>query len=804
MAGSLSVRKKNAEAAQKRRFEAKQAERRRANEAATANTGKLGSGIASIPGRVVNYIKSSSPASFGRDVKGIARATYEAATEDPNAFIEDAIFSPLAAIRDFGDVRESARKLRAQGRDAEAEKMEAMAGTAVLSAVPILGRPAGAATRKAIKAATPSMKVTPKAKTAPELTVTPKAKSKPPSLLSAVRVGGKTYTGPTHLDALDAIPDPKVRSQATLDANSRGFVNERGKYMDRFKAADYARNFDLFSPDAPDWAKTAPEVISENLRLPELAVTPKASTPQIAALKDVRPSTDDVFQVMDANTTAGKVTGDKMMPIDKLVGGVTEAADDARRVDQLVEQMSSPEGYVSRLIVDDAGNVIEGQHRLEALRRLGATKVPVTQYADLERAIPFADVRDAAAAQGIHPDQANQIAKQLAEIYADEGGNMAEIMNYGAPKGFEAAWEAAIGAMPTKAFADINPDLYGLRKTKDLPRLQASPVKTERFSVAPKPDKVSLEDYEGRPFIISMSDRSAAGDRITGIGNQDLNLPVDLQGGQDFMFSPTTGGLVWASEASPVSNIMNLARRLYEKTGEKPLYLPFRMGGEGSDFATMTGETMMSYADAALGKRDKADMNRLVQQYVPDFAGISDPTGYRQFADLSGAKRKQLQLDLSNTFGEEGGGLTLPMTRAMIADKAQLNKPSFFLQNVGEIDPTADVVTATGHRTYSRGVPGRGLGVLADDINVAQLLPDLSEMYQIGDPRQFRGQYADFTDYGRKQKIAEEAAMREKALRQGKTPKVYNTERGGTSKYMQSGAKFGVLTPELLRLLKGE
>jgi hypothetical protein len=146
MAGSLSVRKKNA-------ANAMMAKRRRANEAATANAGKLGSGIASIPKRVVNYIKSSTPSSVGRDVKGIAKATYEAATEDPNAFIEDAIFSPLAAIRDFGDVRETARKLRAQGRDAEAEKMEAMAGTAVLSAVPILGRPAGVATRKAIKAA---------------------------------------------------------------------------------------------------------------------------------------------------------------------------------------------------------------------------------------------------------------------------------------------------------------------------------------------------------------------------------------------------------------------------------------------------------------------------------------------------------------------------------------------------------------------------------------------------------------------------------------------------------------------------
>ena len=173
MAGSLSVRKKNAEAAQKRRAEALRVERRRANEAATANTGKLGRGIASIPGRVVNYIKSSSPSSVARDVKGIAKATYDAAVEDPNAFIEDAIFSPLAAIRDFGDVRETARKLRAQGRDAEAEKMEALAGTAVLSAVPILGRPAGVATRKAIKAAEKTA-----VKGASKLAVTPKAKPK--------------------------------------------------------------------------------------------------------------------------------------------------------------------------------------------------------------------------------------------------------------------------------------------------------------------------------------------------------------------------------------------------------------------------------------------------------------------------------------------------------------------------------------------------------------------------------------------------------------------------------------------------
>ena len=686
--------------------------RRENQERALENPKALARGVASIPRRVARYVNTSTPSQVLSDIGGLARATYQSAKEDPMGFIGDAIFSPLAAVRDFGDIRARARQLRAAGRRDEAEKLEAMTGAILASAIPVAGRAPAAAVRSAER--------------------------------SAIRSA----------------------ERAAVKGAERKFA----------------------VPAARSAVKGAAH----------------------GALKDIRPSTDDVYKVMEANTTAGKVIGDKMMPINKLSGGVTAAADDARRVNKLVKEMSSPGGYISRLIVDDAGNVIEGQHRLEALRKMGVSEVPVTQYADLERVVPFYSMRDAAAEQGIHPDQANQIAKQLAEIYADEGGDMAEVLQYSAPKGFEKAWDAAISVLPnpttTRSFSamDFDPAVYGLRKTMDLPRLQSSPVKTEQFRVVPQPSKVSLADYEGRPFIISMADRSAAGDRITAIGNQELNLPVELQGGQDFMFAPTADDLVWASEASPVSNIMNLARQLYETTGEKPLYLPFRMGGEGSDFATMTGETMMAYADATLGKSDKAAMNRLIKQYIPDFAGISDPKGYQQFADLTGAKRKQLQIDLSNTFGEEGGGLTLPMTRAIIADPAQLDKPSFFLQNVGEIDPTAEVVTTTGHRTYSRGVPGRGLGVLSEDVNVAQLLPELSKIYNIGDPREFRGQYADFTDYGKQLKIAEEAAMREKALRQGKKPKVYNTERGGTSKYMQSGAKFGVLTPELLRLLEGE
>jgi len=179
MTGSVSSRKKNAERARQRRIDAMKVERRQANEAATSNVGKLGSGIASIPSRVVKYAKTSTPSSVVRDVKNIATSTYDAAVEDPNAFIEDAIFSPLAAIRDFGDARAMAQKLREQGRYAEAEKMEALAGTAVMAAVPILGRPAGVTLRNAVKTAEKTaikdaVKGAKKAATS-DLTVTPKA-----------------------------------------------------------------------------------------------------------------------------------------------------------------------------------------------------------------------------------------------------------------------------------------------------------------------------------------------------------------------------------------------------------------------------------------------------------------------------------------------------------------------------------------------------------------------------------------------------------------------------------------------------
>ena len=153
MPGSLSVRKKNEQAYRRRNFAARRAEMSENQSRAFENPMALLSGVASIPNRVVNYIKTSTPSGIAGDVADIAQSTYEAAKEDPSGFIGDAIFSPLAAIRDFADVRAMARKLRAQGRNDEAEKLEAMTGAVIASAIPVVGRVPGAAVRGAERAA---------------------------------------------------------------------------------------------------------------------------------------------------------------------------------------------------------------------------------------------------------------------------------------------------------------------------------------------------------------------------------------------------------------------------------------------------------------------------------------------------------------------------------------------------------------------------------------------------------------------------------------------------------------------------
>lgn len=88
-----------------------------------------------------------------------------------------------------------------------------------------------------------------------------------PSLRPAMKgTDGKIYTADdNHFTAMASMPED-VRRRVGLNDSYRGFVDDRGRYLNRARAQEYALNFGLLRDDAPSWARNNHELVSEYLR----------------------------------------------------------------------------------------------------------------------------------------------------------------------------------------------------------------------------------------------------------------------------------------------------------------------------------------------------------------------------------------------------------------------------------------------------------------------------------------------------------------------------------------------------------
>jgi len=267
-------------------------------------------------------------------------------------------------------------------------------------------------------------------------------------------------------------------------------------------------------------------------------------------------------------------------------------------------------------------------------------------------------------------------------------------------------------------------------------KLEQERLKNLKTSVIPVQDytvpEVSLANYEGYPFITSMADRTRTG-LLTDIDGVLLNRPVELQGGQPYMFE--NPGQVWASGKKPATDIYNLAKELKSGTGQDPLFLPWVMSPSGSDFANMTGETMLAYAQSAMSSGTKKALDSQIKnKFIPGWKGIDDPASIDQFKQLSDKKRKSMKKQLLDKEFRNEGGLSLGEARLAIADPTQLTSQDATILNVGQVFPDRPIITQSGHSSYPLGVPGQGLGVSQDKFNIFQLLKDYSASRGIKDP----------------------------------------------------------------------
>lgn len=162
----------------------------------------------------------------------------------------------------------------------------------------------------------------------------------------------------------------------------------------------------------------------------------------------IRQPKENVRDVARATFDHYKVLGNSEIPTERLVGGVRHSdASDKSRVEAIVNNMRGPDGYIERLIVDDAGNVLEGQHRLEAIRALQLPSVPVVVIADTARDFDIEAMKQAIRATGKwHPDQVNQLANEALRLMTEFDSADEAIAQMSMPPPFDVAFTAALRA----------------------------------------------------------------------------------------------------------------------------------------------------------------------------------------------------------------------------------------------------------------------------------------------------------------------------------------------------------------------
>lgn len=274
-------------------------------------------------------------------------------------------------------------------------------------------------------------------------------------------------------------------------------------------------------------------------------------------------------------------------------------------------------------------------------------------------------------------------------------------------------------------------------RVSDMDRIANLEIDVSRSRLPDVPIR-GLDQYEGRPFIISMSDRTAAGDDLLGVNNLTYDIPVSRRGGQDFMFDPVNEdpSQVWSSMEAVVrggpSRMYELGQILKTKTGKDPLFVPWTMSPTGGDFA-QTSQVMLTHARNAMEPSTIKQLNKEIREFMPEFKGVENPDSMTQiYTDMSGPQRFKM-MDIMDKRYRDKGSLTTGEARLAMVDEAQLEAPDTALRNIGIVDTSAPVVDVSGHPVYSTGLSGRGDARLDRPIKAYELLPDYATTGRIAE-----------------------------------------------------------------------
>ena len=157
------------------------------------------------------------------------------------------------------------------------------------------------------------------------------------------------------------------------------------------------------------------------------------------------------------------------------------------------------------------------------------------------------------------------------------------------------------------------------------------------------------------------------------------------------------------------------------------------MAPTGGDFAHMTGEAMLEFANSNMTKKTQGALNKELKALIPNWPsarlGVGSEEARAAWRAASSKKRKAAIKMMDVKFRDDGG-LGIGEARLAVSDYKQIDSPDGGIMNVGQIDTGADLIPSN-HPSYSTALRGEGLGRLPEGGRpyITELLEDQNAVW---------------------------------------------------------------------------
>jgi hypothetical protein len=268
----------------------------------------------------------------------------------------------------------------------------------------------------------------------------------------------------------------------------------------------------------------------------------------------------------------------------------------------------------------------------------------------------------------------------------------------------------------------------GIKLGRPVTEMTAVTEPTPRAALVER-EIITPEGLLGGRIIPLVGDRAAAGRVLRSVDDVELDRPVILQGGPDFMrmqrFDNPEESAAWASGKGVVSGLSRQVRRAGEEGDVYGVYTA--MSPTGVDYNTMLTDTVLGQLPSAkITKKLKKEFDKEVKKIDPDFVGIDSPDLEMQLLNNPPLRKvfvNRMELEKLRA----GGFPDVAAARKAITEPELLDVPvGSSGYTISRLDPMGRIVESPRipHKTYDTQLMGQYVGGLEQQVPRDVMFPD--------------------------------------------------------------------------------